>query len=151
MLPSPISTSCLYGLGKPLLCINYCTNQYLSLRASFYAFDFVSASCALPPLNVAFALAASVSLCRVEPRLHDTNSMKLPSKTAIHYRLPLTLSTSLKMRRFSRSSTSAGVIIMSASRKEMNGKPPLSPTKGYTNPALCSLALPTHLPPSSRL
>ena len=48
-LPSPISTSCLYGLGKPLLCISYCTNRYLSLRASLYAFDLVSASCAPPP------------------------------------------------------------------------------------------------------
>ena len=48
-LPSPISTSCLNGLGKPLFCISYFTNQYLSQWASFYAFDFVSASCAPPP------------------------------------------------------------------------------------------------------
>ena len=44
-----ISTSCHYGLGKPLFVFFTYANVYLSLRASSYAFDLVSASCAPPP------------------------------------------------------------------------------------------------------
>ena len=57
-LPSPISTSCLYGLGKPYFVLLTCTNGTLSLRASLLRVrPCVHAVCSAAA-NVVLALAA---------------------------------------------------------------------------------------------
>ena len=72
-----ISTSCHYGLGKPSFVFFTYANVYLSLRASPYAFDFVSASCAPPPPTSSspspppspFVVSSPVSTTEAENRI----------------------------------------------------------------------------------
>ena len=68
----------------------------------------------------------------------------------IHYPLSQTLSQIYMVLTFTQSWTFNGVTTMSASKKAMNMKLPSKCDIDPTNQLSCSLASPTHLPPSRR-